>query len=87
MDSDKLVVESDTKKSTFLAHLFNFDNDTKNQALNIIQYTVIAIIPVIILIKGVASLIPELDEEKSSLHLSAELLGQSILMFLGIFLR
>jgi hypothetical protein len=86
MDSDKLVVESDIKKTSFMEHVFNFDDDSKSQLLNIVQYTVIAIVPVVLLIKGVAKLIPEVDEEQSSYMLVVELLGQSLLMFLGMFL-
>jgi len=86
MESEKLIVESDIKKSTFMEHLFNFDDDTKNQLMNIVQYTVLALIPVILLNKGVAHLIPAVDEDRSSYMLAAELLGQAILMFFGMFL-
>jgi hypothetical protein len=86
MESEKLIVESDIKKNSFMEHLFNFDDDTKNQLMNIFQYTVLAIIPVILLNKGVAHLIPEVDEDKPSYMLTLELLTQSILMFFGMFL-
>ena len=86
MESDKLVVESDTKKSSFLEHVFNFEQDSKNQFLNILQYTVIAIIPVIFLNKTVSKIIPEVDEEKSSYLMVMELLGQAILIFFGMTL-
>ena len=66
MESEKRIVESDIKKSTFMEHLFNFDDDTKNQLMNIVQYTVLALIPVILLNKGVAHLIPTVDEDRSS---------------------
>ena len=86
MESEKLIVESDIKKNSFMEHLFNFDDDTKNQLMNIFQYTVLAIVPVILLNKGVAHLIPEVDEDKPSYMLSLEILTQAILMFFGIFL-
>lgn len=86
MDSDKLVVESDLKKSSFIEHLFNFDNDSKSEMMNILQYTVIAIIPVILLNKGVSKIIPSVDSDNTSLVLTAEILGQSFLMFLGMLL-
>jgi hypothetical protein len=86
MESEKLIVESDIKKNSFMAHLFNFDDDTKNQLMNIFQYTVLAIIPVVMLNKGIAHLIPEVDDEKPSYMLTLELLGQAILIFFGMFL-
>ena len=86
MESSKLVVESDTKKSTFLEHVFNFDDDSKSQFLNIMQYTVLAILPVILLNKTVSKLIPDVDEDKSTYLMIIELLGQGILIFFGMFM-
>ena len=86
MESETLIVQSDIRKDSFMEHLFNFDEDTKNQLMNIFQYTVLAIIPVILLNKGVAKLIPTVDEDKASYVLTAELLGQAVLMFFGMFL-
>ena len=86
MDSDKMVVESDLKKSSFIEHLLNFDDDSKNEMLNILQYMVLAFIPVIILNKGVSKIIPPVDETNSSWVLTAEILGQASLIFLGMLL-
>ena len=86
MDSDTMVVESDLKKSSFIEHLFNFDDDSKNDMLNILQYMVLAFMPVILLNKGVSKIIPPVDEANSSWVLSAEILGQASLIFLGMLL-
>jgi hypothetical protein len=86
MESESLIVQSDIRKDSFIEHLFNFDQDTKSQLMNIFQYTVLAIIPVILLNKGVAKIIPTVDEDKASYVLTAELLGQAVLMFFGMFL-
>ena len=58
----------------------------RNQFLNILQYTVIAIIPVIFLNKTVSKIIPEVDEEKPPYLMIMELLGQAILIFFGMTL-
>ena len=86
MDSDKLVVESELKKGSLLEHLLNFDDDSKSEMMNIIQYTVLAIIPVILLNKGVSKLIPKADEDNSSLVIGGEILAHSSLLFLGMLL-
>lgn len=86
MESESLIVQSDIRKNSFMKHLFNFDEDTKSQLMNIFQYTILAIIPVVILNKGIAKLIPSVDEDKASYILTAELLGQAVLMFYGMFL-
>ena len=36
------------KTNTFLSHMFSFDNDTKNELMNIGQYAIISIIPIYI---------------------------------------
>ena len=46
---------SDDSKS-FFKHVFNFDDDSKSDILNIIQYSLIAIIPVIILIAYIVNI-------------------------------
>lgn len=72
-------------KPSFFKHVFNFDEKSKCDMLNIIQYTVLAIIPVVILNKMMQRFVPEADEEKGSFELTAEVLAQIIFMFLGIF--
>jgi hypothetical protein len=54
--------------------------------LNIIQYTLIAIIPVIILNKLMQKYVPEADEKKGSAELLAEALIQVIVMFIGLLI-
>ena len=72
-------------KGGFIKHVFNFDDDSKSEMLNIVQYAVLALIPVIILNKLMQRFVPEADEDKSSLELSAEVLGQIIIMFIVMF--
>jgi len=76
---------SDEQKS-FFKHVFNFDDDSKSELLNIIQYAILAIIPVIILNKTMSKYIPEADEQKGSLEISAEIIIQIIVMFVGLML-
>ena len=77
---------SDNSKKGFFKHVFNFDNDSKSDILNIIQYTLIAIIPIIILNKLMQKYVPEADEKKGSVELLAEVLVQIIVMFIGLLL-
>ena len=76
----------DGSKSTkgFFKHVFNFDDDSKEEMLNIVQYAILALIPIVILNKLMQKYVPEADEEKGSLEILAEVLIQVIVMFLGI---
>lgn len=79
-------MDSSDESKSFFKHVFNFDDDSKSEILNILQYSVIAIIPVVILNKTMQQYVPEADDKKSSLELSAEVLVQIIVMFIGLLL-
>tara|TARA_A100001015_G_scaffold312314_1_gene417274 strand:- start:2593 stop:3243 length:651 start_codon:yes stop_codon:yes gene_type:complete len=75
-----------TKSIGFFNSVFDFGNDSKAEMSNIIQYSLMALIPIILLNKATQSLIPEVDESKSSLELGAEVAFQTIFMFLGLYI-
>lgn len=72
--------------NNFLRHVFKFDDDSKSDLLNIIQYSFIAIIPIVLLNKAMSKYIPEADEKKASLEISFEVVLQILVMFLGLFI-
>lgn len=73
------------EKLNFMNHVLKFDDTTKSDLLNTIQYALLGIIPVILLNKLVKYYIPEVDESKSSLEISIEVLAQIIVMFVGLY--
>ena len=85
MDNKDLDTEPPTQNGGFIKHLSNFDNDTKCELLNIVQYVLLAIIPMALLNYGISSVIPEPDESKSNIEISIELAGHLILILLGVF--
>lgn len=86
MDSLDEITKSSNGKNGFIKHVFNFNDDSKSEMLNIIQYAVLALIPVIILNKLTQKYIPEADEDKSSIEIVAEILAQVIAMFLFLLI-
>lgn len=76
---------SDDSKS-FFKHVLNFDDDSKSDILNIIQYALIAIIPVVILNKSMGKYVPESDDKKGSVEISAEIVIQIIVTFIGLLI-
>lgn len=77
---------SDDSKKGFFKYVLNFDDDSKSEILNLMQYALLAIIPVLLLNKGISRYIPESDDNKSSLEISAEIIIQVIVIFLGLLL-
>jgi hypothetical protein len=84
MESLDELTKTSSGKPGFFKHVFNFNDESKSTMLNIIQYAVLAIIPVVILNKLTQNYVPEADDDKSSLELSAEILAQIIVMFISI---
>ena len=69
----------------FLNYVFNFDTENKAHMLNMLQYTLLTIIPVLLILRGIKHIIPEDDESKGSLEILAESVGQVILIMLAIW--
>jgi hypothetical protein len=68
----------------FLSHVFNFEQDGRNEMVNIMQYTVLAIIFISILNRGVQDYIPEVDKDKGNLVIFFEISIHCIILFIGI---
>lgn len=77
---------SDDSNKNFFKHVFNFDDESKSEILNIIQYALIAIIPVVLLNKTIGKYVPEADDKKGSLEISAEIVIQVIVTFIGLLI-
>ena len=75
---------SDESNKSFFKHVFNFDDDSKSDILNIIQYALVAIIPIVLLNKTMGKYVPESDDRKGSLEISAEIIIQIIVTFIGL---
>ena len=79
-------MDNDDSKKNFFKHVFNFDEDSKCDILNIIQYSLLAIIPIVALNKTISKYIPEADELKGSVEITAEIAIQVIIMFIGLLI-
>ena len=77
---------SNDSNKNFFKYVFNFDDDSKSEILNIIQYALIAIIQVVILNKTIGKYVPEADDRKSSLEVVAEIIIQIIVTFMGLLI-
>jgi hypothetical protein len=86
MESLDELSKATSGKPGFFKHVFNFNDESKSEMMNIVQYAILALIPVIIMNKAMQKFVPEADEEKGSPELLAEIVGQVIIMFLGILI-
>jgi hypothetical protein len=86
MDSLEDLTKSANGKPSFFKHVFNFNEESKSEMSNIIQYAVLALIPIVIMNKLVQRYVPEADDTKGTPEILAEIIGQVIVMFLGILI-
>ena len=77
---------SNDSNPNFFKHVFNFNDDSKSDMLNICQYSIIALIPVVILNKIMQKYVPEAEDTKSSLEVLAEIIIQVLGMFFGLLI-
>jgi hypothetical protein len=72
------------EKPNFINHVFNFETDSKNEMVNIVQYCVLSIIFVTLLNRGIQLYMPDIDKDKGSLAIFFEILIQVVVIFIGI---
>jgi hypothetical protein len=78
-------LEKSDNSEGFIKTVFPFDDDQKAILLNMIQYIVLAIIPVVSVLKLIKNYVPEVDDDKASLMILLEVIGQSSFMFISLY--
>ena len=71
--------------SGFVNHVFNFDNENKSNMINMIQYILLGLIPVVFILKTIKYYIPEEDDTKSTPEISIEVALQLFVIFFAIW--
>jgi len=80
------IQNNSMSRSSFLTHVFSTTEEGKAEVLNVVQYALLGVIPVILLNKAIQRFIPDADMDKSTLEILIEVLIQLIVMFCGIIL-
>jgi hypothetical protein len=81
-----ILQETSSEKKSFFSHVFSTTEEGKSEILNVVQYAILGVIPIVILNKTIQRFVPEADTDKSSLEIVVEILLQIIVMFCGIVL-
>jgi hypothetical protein len=78
------AIEESSKRSDsgFLKQVFRFDDESKADMFNILQYSLLALVPIVILNKLSQRYIPEANEEKGSVEILAEIILQIFIIFI-----
>ena len=80
------TIKSIPKETTgFFKYITTFEDEQKCELMNMIQYSVLAIIPVILILRSVKALVPDEDESKGCTELSVECMLQIIFIMVMIW--
>ena len=77
--------QSDESKKSFFKYVFNLEQDGKSEMMNLLQFAMISFIPIVLLSKIIEKYAPVTDETKGSLEISAEVVIQLLVLFIGVF--
>jgi len=77
---------SDDSKKSFFKYVFNFEDEGKSEIINLLQFVLIALIPIVILSKLLEKYSPQTDDTKGSIEITAEIVVQVLALFVGLFL-
>jgi hypothetical protein len=75
---------ADSGRKTFFTHVFDMSQEANGEIMNVTQYAILGVIPVLALNKLIQRFAPEADPDSSSVELLVEVLLQIIVMFVGI---
>jgi len=74
----------ESEKPNFVNHVFNFEPESKNEFVNIIQYCVLGVVLITLLNKSVQTYLPEIDKDKGTIAIVSEVMIQVIVLFVGV---
>ena len=81
----KITEESIGDKQSFLNHVFYLNEKDKCDLMNVMQYMVLGIIPLILVLKFMKHFVPPEDPEKGSIELVVEVLLQLTVIFVSFY--
>ena len=86
MDKAEEIIEKNINRGEgFFTYMFNYDDDTKNTIMNMLQYMLFAIVPVVVILKLIKEYVPEDDDTKNSVEIGIEVAIQLGVLFLAIW--
>ena len=65
-------------KKSFFTHVFSMAEESNAEILNVIQYSTLGVLPIVVLNKSIQRFIPEADPDSSSIEILAEIFIQLV---------
>lgn len=80
------IEETISSQNTFVNHMFTFDDNVKNELMDVMQYAVLCIIPIVLLNNGLSQIFSNDNDDKTNLELLFEVVGEIGILFFGMFM-
>ena len=86
MDIINETTNTFSKTPSFFSYITTFEDEHKHDLMNIFQYALVIMIPVILLNKGIGEIFSSSTENKTTLEVSFELICELCLLLFGIYM-
>ena len=70
----------------FMKHVFHFNEESKGDFLNVLQYALVAVIPIVLLNKVLKMYVPQSSEYKKTPEILMEVIIQILFVFIGLII-
>jgi hypothetical protein len=77
---------TDASKKDFIRYMFYLEDDSKSELMNTFQFSLMSLLPIIVVSKIVDKYVPKSDDTKTIVELSAEIVIQTIVLITSVFL-
>lgn len=74
-----------SKLRGFSDHVLKITDNDKGELMNLVQYALLCVVPIVLLNKSIQTFIPDVNEEKGSLEIGVEVVTQMAILFVGMF--
>lgn len=85
LDSYEVMNGGGLSKESLMSYMFSISTTEKNELMNLLQYILLAIIPVVILLKLMKTYMPPENNKKASVEILIEVVLQLFIIFLAFW--
>jgi len=78
-------IQTGGAKVSFFHHMFHLKKAEKCELYNVVQYSILALLPLIVIIRINQNLWPKADQKKGTIELLAEMIGEIAVTSLAVF--
>ena len=79
------IIQTGGSGGSFISYMFSLNEGEKIELVNLFQYVLLAIIPIMLVVKLMSNYIPDVDYKKGTVEITVEVIIQLVLLFALFF--